>query len=138
MWGLLCSYTYHSDSNVMFGMGIGLSSGEVDYSSPGSGDLNNIPDFMAEFRFLLGADVPASEASFLTPYTGIGYRYLNDDSSGMTSTTGASGYERESNYFYSPAGIEAFYLPGEWLVSGDDLEYDIFWRGKQISHSQQC
>jgi hypothetical protein len=134
MYGLLCSYAYHSDSNVMFGIGLGLSLGKVDYSSPASGDMDNIPDWMAEFRLLGGRDFSASEASFLTPYTGIGYRYLNDDSSGMTSTTGAYGYERESNYFYIPIGIEASIgLENDWSV-GVILEYDLFCGGLQISH----
>ena len=118
----------------MLGTGLGLSFGHVDYSSYDSGNLNNIPDSTAEFRFLLGPDIPASETSFLTLYSGIGYRYLNDDSSGMTSTTGYSGYDRESNYFYSPIGIDAsICLENGWSV-GIILEYDIFWRGKQISH----
>jgi hypothetical protein len=134
MYSLLCSYAYHSDSNLMFGIGLRLSLGEMDYSSPLSGDIDNIPDFMAEFRFLLGPDFPVSEASFLTPYIGIGYRYLNDNSGGKITTKGYAGYERESNYFYTPIGIEASTgLENGWSV-GVILEYDLFWKGRQISH----
>jgi len=68
--------------------------------------MNNIDDYILEFRGLAGYDFPVSKASFLTPYAGIGYRYLNDDSSGKVASTGALGYERESNYIYSPIGVK--------------------------------
>ena len=59
---------------------------------------------------------------------------MNDDSGGKISSTGAAGYERESNYYYSPVGIETLtMLENEWYF-GVVLEYDHFWRGKQISH----
>lgn len=37
-------------------------------------------------------------------YIGMGYRYLLDPSSGKFSSTGAAGYDRESQYFYVPIG----------------------------------
>jgi len=63
-----------------------------------------------------------------------GYRYLNDDSSGKTTSTNAAGYERESNYIYSPIGLEATYkMQNDWSI-GASAEYDIFWWGRQNSH----
>lgn len=137
MYGLLGSYTYRGcvppadfDKWMLKAEGR-FSYGQVDYKN--SGTLDNIDDYILEFRGLGGYDF-SFEASTLTPYIGIGYRYLNDDASGMTTSTGAVGYERESNYFYSPIGVEVITpLKNNWSV-GAMLEYDIFWWGKQKSH----
>lgn len=131
MYGIVGSYTYH-DKLMLKAEGRG-SWGWVDYSSPISGTMNDIPDFMLELRGLGGYDFPIFTASTLTPYIGIGYRYLNDDMTGTTST-GALGYEREANYFYMPLGVEVITPIGEnWLV-GATLEGDIFIWGIQKSH----
>lgn len=130
MWGILGSYTYRD--NWMLKAEGRFSYGQVDYKN--SGTLDNIDDYMWEFRGLAGYDFPVLEASILTPYIGFGYRYLNDDMSGMTTSTGALGYERESNYYYSPIGVEIITpLENGWSV-GVMFEYDYFWKGKQKSH----
>jgi len=130
MYGLAASYTYHNKL-MLKAEGRG-SMGSLDYKN--SGTVENIPDYMLEFRGTGGYDFPISEVSFLTPYAGIGYRYLNDDGSGKTSSTGARGYERESNYLYSPIGVALTApLKNGWSF-GATAEYDIFWWGKQISH----
>ena len=53
---------------------------------------------------------------------------------GEISSTGAAGYERESNYFYSPIGIEFTTPLGSSWSFGTVIEYELFWWGKQISH----
>lgn len=109
-----------------------LSWGQVDYKN--SGTMDNIDDFMAEIRGIAGYSFSPCETVKITPYTGIGYRYLNDDSSGKITSTGALGYERESNFVYSPLGVELEKtLNKEWSV-GTALEYDYFWFGVQKSH----
>ncbi|MEW6067879.1 MAG: hypothetical protein AB1610_06280 [Nitrospirota bacterium] len=129
MYGIAGSYAYRN--NLMVKAECRGSYGQVDYSN--SGKINNIDDYMVELRGLFGYDFFVSK-SILTPYTGLGYRYLNDDSSGRISTTGAYGYERESNYIYSPLGIIITTpLENGWAI-GITAEYDIFWWGKQISH----
>ncbi len=140
MYGLVGSYTYrgwlppspeHID-RVMLKIEIKGSYGQVDYRN--SGSLDNIDDFMFELRGLGGYDFSPTKTFTITPYIGIGYRYLLDDASGKVSSTGALGYKRESNYFYSPVGIETFVdLKHRWSL-GVTAEYDIFWSGKQISH----
>lgn len=130
MYGLLGSYTYRS--KYMLRAEGRFSYGQVDYKN--SGTLDNIDDYMWEFRGLAGYDFPILKTSILTPYIGFGYRYLNDDTSGMTTSTGALGYERESNYYYSPIGIETITeLDNGWSI-GTTLEYDYFWKGVQKSH----
>jgi len=129
MYGIVGSYTYHD--NFMLKADGRFSYGQVDYT--GSGTMDNIGDYILEFRGVGGYDFSVFTASTLTPYIGIGYRYLNDDFAGTTST-GASGYEREQSYFYSPIGIEtSTELKNGWSI-GAILEYDIFWSGKNKSH----
>lgn len=140
MYGILGSFTYHNAAarlpegieNFMFKAEGRFSYGQVDYT--GSGTVDNINDYMLEFRGLGGLDFSVLKASTLTPYTGIAYRYLNDDMSGKVSSTGALGYERESNYIYTPLGIETItrYENG-WSI-GATAEYDFFWWGKQKSN----
>jgi hypothetical protein len=109
-----------------------LAAGQVDYSSTNTGSADNITDVAFETRGLLGYDFHHGPV-VITPYIGFGYRYLNDDSEGTVTTTGALGYERESNYYYSPIGLELLIpLQNRWYM-GLTGEYDLFWSGKQES-----
>ena len=131
MWGLLGSYTYRKD--LMLKVEGRLSYGEVDYDGELSDGtpytISGIEDSMFEFRGLAGYDFPMSTATIVTPYTGFGYRYLSDDPS-----FDPAGYGRESNYYYSPIGIETLTeLDNGWSV-GVAIEYDYFWEGTQESH----
>lgn len=129
MDGLLGAYTYR-DRIMLKGEARG-SWGQVDYSN--SGTMDDVDDYMLELRGLAGYDFPVGEATTATPYAGLGYRYLNDDLTGTTST-GAIGYERESNYYYSPIGVTTdTEFNNEWS-GGLTLEYDYFWKGIQKSH----
>lgn len=68
-----------------------------------------------------------------TPYAGLGYRRLTDNSEGMISSLGKLGYNRQSNYYYSPIGIEiSSDLEKGWSIGGS-LEYDLLWHGTQIT-----
>ena len=129
MYGLVSSYTYHS--KIMLKAEGRASLGWVDYSN--SGKIDNIEDFLLELRGLVGYDFFISN-SCITPFIGIGYRYLDDDSSGEVSTTGALGYDRESNYIYSPIGIS--FITGLWngWSFGATGEFDYFWWGEQKSY----
>lgn len=131
MWGFLGSYTYRD--NWMLRTEGRFSFGQVDYdgqlSDGTSYTIDDIDDYMWEFRGLAGYDFPILTATMLTPYIGFGYRYLNDDPS-----FDPAAYERESNYFYSPIGIETTTeLQNGWSV-GLTIEYDLFWKGIQKSH----
>lgn len=132
MYGISGVYAYNN--NFTFKAESKLSWGALDYSSSTTGSMDNIDNLMFEVRALAGKSFEAFSATSITPYTGFGYRYLNDDSSGMTTSTGHVGYERESNYYYSPIGIETLTeLDNGWFL-GFMAEYDIFWKGKQKSH----
>ncbi|MBM3253477.1 MAG: hypothetical protein FJZ16_04420 [Candidatus Omnitrophica bacterium] len=143
MYGMVGFYTYRGGIEVtsveypqldqyIFKVDGRLSLGQVDYKN--SGQIDSIDDFIMELRGLGGLGFSICERIIISPYVGIGYRYLNDDMGGEVSTTGAQGYERESNYLYSPIGIEGeLDLDNNWSV-GATAEYDLFWFGKQISH----
>lgn len=130
MYGLAGSYTYRQ--KLMLKVEGRGSFGWVDYKD--SGEMNNIKDYMWEFRGLFGYDFPILKSSTLTPYIGIGCRYLNDDSGGKVSSTRAVGYERESNYIYSPLGMAFIIDLGNKWSTVETIEYDLFWWGKQNSH----
>jgi len=134
MYGLVGSYTYHH--TLMLKVEGKYSWGDVDYegmlhrgaqSIPYN--IRNVKDYMWEVRSLAGYDFSFGKAITVTPYLGIGYRYLNDDLS-----SDRAGYERESNYLYSPIGVLfAFKLENGWSLEAMG-EYDYFWRGTQKSH----
>jgi hypothetical protein len=90
MYGLIGSYTYHH--YVMLKADGKIAYGKVDYDGQLSDGtpytINNIDDYMLELRGTAGFDIPIM-SSTLTPYLGIGYRYLNDDPS-----FDPAGYER--------------------------------------------
>jgi len=114
--------------------------GEVDYEAEAAEQagvqLKGIDDYMIEVRSLLGKE-KTNETNQTLIYSGLGYRYLNDDTGGMLTVVkgkGYYGYEREANYYYIPAGIE-FTTQHEdsWTVKLNG-EYDFLVYGRQISH----
>lgn len=129
MYGVGLAYTYHD--RVMAKVSLLVAYGEVDYEN--SGTLDGIPDRHVELRGLVGYDFLADPTLVVTPYIGLGYRFLRNDSAGMVTSTGARGYNRESNYFYTPVGIAVVkILPDGWTLSAE-AEFDYLWYGKQYS-----
>lgn len=97
----------------------------------GSGTQTNIPNWYYELRGLLGRDFTIKD-HILAPYIGIGYRYLMDDQTGVT-TTGSASYRRESNYWYIPVGVTHRMKLGANRLE-TNLEFDYLIQGKQVSH----
>lgn len=109
-----------------------LGFGEVDYDGS---YINGMPrstsgtdDVLVEARLLWGREwQPARLVNGV--YAGLGYRYLNDDSSAQPG-----GYERQSNYLYVPLGSRKdFELADRWDL-GLTGEFDVLIVGRQISH----
>ncbi len=87
--------------------------------------IADISDRALETRLLVGNDF-LKKTSMNTPYMGIGYRYLNDDSS-----FDPAGYERESNYIYIPFGLKNINdLRNGWFFEAT-IEFDLFLWGEQ-------
>jgi len=133
MYGVVGSYTYRLNELMLKAEGKS-SWGSLDYYSPISGTMDDIGDYMLELRGLGGYDFAISENTTLTPYIGVGYRYLKDDAADKYSSVGHYGYEREANYWYSPIGLETVTELGNGWSLGVAAEYDLFWWGIQKSH----
>jgi hypothetical protein len=106
--------------------------GLVDYNSKDTGSATGEPDWYIEVRSLFGKDWVINENAALSPYMGLGYRYLFNDGRGITST-GNGGYRRESNYFYLPVGLIYRNALNDQARLVSTLEYDHLLEGRQIS-----
>lgn len=134
MQGLTGSYTYAKE-NWFTRMEGRYSSGHVDYDGKllfdDYGDIpytiDNCEDYILGIRLLAGFQ-KVSQSHVTQFYTGLGYRYLNDDMS-----HDPAGYERESNYLYLPIGLRARQeLSNGWYV-GLTTEFDLLLQGRQIT-----
>ena len=130
MYGIVGSYAYHN--YIMLKLEGKFAYGQLDYDgATWAGDpltIKGISNYMLEFRGLLGYDF-AVKAITITPYLGIGYRWLNDNAQEKYF----GGYKRESNYIYLPVGLEFVANLGNGWSLGATGEYDFFLRGRQIS-----
>lgn len=128
-YGLIASVS-RSFNETWYAKGEGrFAYGKVDYE--GSGTHENEEDFITEVRLLGGKDFLFNRFS-ISPQTGIGYRYLSNDGRGTTST-GAKGYRRESQYIYLPIGFRNRIAINDISRIHWGLEYDQLLWGKQIS-----
>ena len=133
MAGVFADYSAHYTQGIVFGADGTLSAGQVDYDSVSTGSIDGIDDFMGEVRGSVGYDIAMSGETRATPYVGFGYRFLRDETGGMISTTGAAGYDRETEYLYVPVGIKTMSnLNSDWKF-GFNIEYDVFIDGTQKS-----
>jgi hypothetical protein len=106
------------------------SYGELQYQ--GSGTKDQVPDSILEVRGVFGLDLFPGGGVSLSPYAGLGFRYLYDNLRGTTST-GAAGYRRYSTYLYAPLGLTSRFSAGDQWVITPTVEYDYFIKGKQVS-----
>jgi hypothetical protein len=131
MYGIGGSYAYHN--YIMLKAEGKFAYGQLDYEGSTWENnklltVNGIPNYMLEFRGLLGYDFAANIFA-VTPYLGFGYRWLNDN----MQEKSPSGYKRESNYLYLPIGLEVVANLGNGWFWGADVEYDFFLWGEQKS-----
>ncbi len=137
MYGVFGSYEYrptqtnaftsilnvlHADTHFNFGF--------LDYE--GSGTLDNIDQYLFETRLWIGREIAMGE-TYLTPYVGFGYRWFYDNSGGEITSTGATAYDRQSQYFYLPIGANFRFNLAEGWKMVLNAEYDIFLKGYQDS-----
>ena len=129
--GIVGAYTFPSRWNRAFFRIDGRTSyGSLKYQ--GSGTQDSVPDLIIEARGVAGMDFRAGSGASLSPYLGLGYRHLYNDSRGYTSTN-AAGYRRYSNYLYAPLGTTIRFDLGNRWVLAPTFEADIFILGKQKS-----
>ena len=129
--GLVGAYAFPARWNRVFFRVEGRESyGLLKYQ--GSGTQDSVPDRIVEARGVAGLDFLPGNRISLSPYLGLGYRYLYNDSRGYTSTN-AAGYRRYSNYLYAPVGVTIRFDLGNRWVLAPTVEADIFILGKQKS-----
>lgn len=105
------------------------ATGKTDYSSSISGTIDNRIDWYYEVRGLFGKDFDMGNY-VLAPYVGLGFRHLFNDLRGRTST-GASGYRRESDYTTLPIGVIHKMTLSSQSQLHTTLEYSPLLRGRQ-------
>lgn len=134
--GIAAAWEYHGP--FMLKVDGHYKAGQVHYESNGTGSADGTIDHILDLRGLVGFDFCIDDLR-ASPYTGFGYRYLKDNSynDGKLSSTGAIGYDRESNYMYFPIGLEFERQITNLLTIGVNVEYDIFWHGLQVSHLEE-
>lgn len=140
MYGYYANYVYRPAAgnllnnflmNAYFLQGRFSTSRDLTYA--GSGVVKGKHDDATEIRGLIGKDYAIGVDAMVTPYFGFGYRYLFDRGNNQVSSTGATGYDRKSHYYYLPLGGNlAFDLPQNWELD-TNAEYDIFISGYQKS-----
>ena len=108
-----------------------FATGKADYSSPISGSLNNRSDWYYEAKGLIGKDFHF-DGYTLSPYAGLGYRYLYNDLRGITNFF-AAGYRRESNYFTLPVGVTHKMALANQSQLVSTAEFSYLLRGRQES-----
>lgn len=136
-YGLTGAYTYRGDiadfpRKTMLKAEGRLSFGRVKYDGHLTDGtpytISGINDALFEIRGLGGMDFVISTTT-VTPFAGLGYRFLSDNLS-----KDPAGYRRFSNYFYSPIGVETKTPFGNGWAGGVKFEYDVFWYGRQYSY----
>lgn len=133
MYGLSGAYTYNFGKNFMK-FAPRVAGGSLKYKSNGTGRMNNDPSWYVEFQALYGRHFDVNSNVTISPYLGLGYRYLENDTSKKRSTTGAYGYLRESEYLFLPIGADLTIPFDAKLSFVANAEYDLFLKGMQKSH----
>ena len=111
--------------------------GEFDYNNgsvrySGSGTASGIPQYYYNLKGAVGYDF-AFDGFNLSPYAGLGYRFLSQQLGGTVTSTGAMGYDRQSTYNYIPVGLIHRMAVGAKSKLETTLEYDYLISGNQYS-----
>ncbi len=125
--GLSATATKMLDDELYLKADARYATGDVEYKSDsGTGDVS---DEMYEVRLLVGKD-GMTDRTFLSAYTGLGYRHLENDLRDL----GSGGYRRTSQYLYLPIGFTNRFLFDDVSRISTTVEYDYFLKGEQKSY----
>jgi hypothetical protein len=143
--GLVFSYTFRPldvDSfadiiDNLFRIELRYATGRVDYR--GSGTWEGLKDYTYEVRGIAGHEFYIEPSLRIMPYVGLGCRYLNNGFEAIPARTVNgqpyySAYNRESEYYYLPVGVEFYQRFSRGWAIGGNLEYDLWIKGVQSSH----
>ncbi|MCK4881718.1 MAG: hypothetical protein KAS92_01695 [Candidatus Omnitrophica bacterium] len=136
--GLSDHFSEHRNKLNVFRFEGMLAFGSVDFDSDDVGTYTVRDNFMYDVRGLAGYDFLPAKGLILTPYIGIAYRYLRDDSPGrilpFASFSGAFDFKRESTYLYMPFGLTTTKEYDRGWVVDLTVEYDLLLNGEQNNH----
>ena len=94
----------------------------------------SIPALIYEPRLIVGGKIPLVHELIFSPYTGIGYRFKNDDSEEVKINNGRTiGFYRKSNYVYIPFGAYVYYAINDTWSASLKGEYDWMIKGWHYS-----
>ncbi len=136
LYGLYANYSVHGADRLMGEISLNYVWGSLTYDGA-IVDLitfeetpvkEETDDWIVEARVLVGYDYKLKNSAIITPFSGYGYRYLNDEIGGI------GGYEREVRYWYLPIGVKALSSLTANRIWGISIEYDLFLNGKVKSH----
>ena len=97
---------------------------------------SGIKDSTFDVRGVVGKDFRPAPYVRTTGYLGFGYRYLKDNSDGLSAVIGdytLLGYKRFSHYDYLPFGADIIYQSDPRYSLESNLEYDYVVHGWQVS-----
>ncbi|MBK2123695.1 hypothetical protein [Fangia hongkongensis] len=136
--GIEGEYQYISTKNIVLWIngGFAFVNGRYDGSSVNLITLERTPlTFHNDKSYILNLSPKIgyrisfySKGVSLLPYIGAGYRYLYNN----TTDNVEGGYERISNYFYVPIGLQLTKVWNKWIWQSQ-IEFDIFAYGYQYS-----
>ena len=111
-------------------------SGEIEYGTgpdhySGSGTLI-VPKYYYGLKVALGKDL-VYDTYVLSPYIGLGYRYLSQAGGGLLTSSGDYFYDRQSSYLYLPLGIKRRIALAGGAQLETSFEYDHLLAGNQYS-----
>jgi len=118
----------------MFRLQAQWASGKFD-TQPSNQGPSGIKDKTFDLRGVVGKDIYPYANLRTTGYFGYGYRYLKDNSEGLTTTIGPvtfQGDRRYSHYYYLPLGADIVYQKNSQYSVESNLEYDYLIRGRQV------
>jgi hypothetical protein len=113
--GIGATYVETIGGGVLLRARLNVALGSVDYRGPAGGidgfaaqdsRIDDVSQSFGQLELHLAKDFALGGAT-LTPFVGIGSRYLEDESGGETTEDGLLGYDREVSFAYVPIGMSA-------------------------------
>jgi len=105
------------------------------FKQDAAGGLSGIKDNTYDLRGVIGKDFYPTSKLRTTGYFGFGYRYLKDNSEGLSTVSDGftlEGYKRYSHYYYLPLGADIVYQTSPHTSIESNLEYDYVVHGWQV------
>ncbi|MDA0910922.1 MAG: hypothetical protein O2809_05120 [Proteobacteria bacterium] len=115
--GLLNQVSYTQTNHLKWMIGLYLEYSHGSYSSQYTGSHEADISYLLNISPKIGYNLNIAQNWQITPFSGIGYRMLYNNSTGQLTTTRHSGYLRVSNYFYLPIGADLAYHQTDWFIS---------------------